>query len=157
MVPLSASSPNSVRLIDFATTRNMIVCSTRFQHIDIHKAASMSSDRSNRNQIDHIVIDETHISNVLDMLTFRGANMESQHFLVAAKVRIRISSSRAVPSSTQRRLDVKKLLSERTAESFSAQLSDKLRQLQSSADGIGELWANIFHSLGSSAEALVFF
>ena len=68
--------------------------------------------------------------------------------LVAAMVQMRISASRAVPSAMQRKLDVKKLRS---------QLSDKLRQPQSSPNGIGVLWANIFHSLRDSAEAVVGF
>ena len=29
---------NGVKLIDFAAARNMLVCSIRFQHLDIHKA-----------------------------------------------------------------------------------------------------------------------
>ena len=87
-------------------------------------------------QIDHVVIDGRYVSNVLDVRQFRGPNMDSAHFLVAAKARMRISTSRAVP---QRKLDVKKLRSQRTAESFSAQLSDKLRQPQSSPDDIGGL------------------
>ena len=55
---LHSTTPlNGVRLIDFAATRNMVVCSTRFQHLDIHKATWLSPDRSTRNQIDHVVID----------------------------------------------------------------------------------------------------
>ena len=47
--------------------------------------------------------------------------------------------------------------SERTVESFSAQLLDKLCQPQSSPDNIGGLWANISHFLRASAEAVVGF
>ena len=77
----------------------------------------MAPNRSTRNQIDHVVIDGKHVSNVLDVLTCRGPNIDSDHFLVAAKVRLRISASRE----------------------FSAQLSDKLRQPESSAEDIGGL------------------
>ena len=47
----STTSPNGVRLIDFAAARNMHVCSTRFQHIDIYKATWLSPDRSTRKYI----------------------------------------------------------------------------------------------------------
>ena len=57
---------NGMRLIDFVAARNMAVCSTKFQHLDIHKATWMSSDRSIFNQIDHIVIDGSHVSSVLE-------------------------------------------------------------------------------------------
>ena len=41
---LSASSPNGVTLIDSAAVRNMVVCSTMFQHRDIHNATWLSPD-----------------------------------------------------------------------------------------------------------------
>ena len=104
----------------------MVVCNTRFQHLDIHIATWLSPVRSTRNQIDHLVIDGKHVSNVLDV-----PNIDSDHFLVAAKVRLRISASRSVPSSTQRKLD-------------------KLRQPQSSPNDIGGLWVHIYHSLRAS-------
>ena len=69
------------------------------------------------------MIDGRHVSNVLDVRTFRGPSIDSDHFLVAVKVRTRISASRSVPSGTQIKLDVKKLRSQRTSKSISAQLS----------------------------------
>ena len=81
--------PNGVRLIDFAS----VVCSIILQHLNIHKATWLSADRSMRNQIDHVVIDGRYASNVLDVRTFHGPNMDSNHFLVAAKVLMRISTS----------------------------------------------------------------
>ena len=65
---------------------------------------------------------------------------------------MRKSASRAVLSGTQRKLDVKMQRSKRTAELFSAQLADKLRQDQSSPNDIGGLWVNIRQSLRVSAE-----
>ena len=44
-----------------------------------------------------------------------------------------------------------------TAELFSAQLSDKLRQSQSFPDDMGGLWAHISHSLRAATEAVVGF
>lgn len=44
------------RKVDFAAPRNMVVCSTRFQHINIHKAAWLSPDQNTHNQIDHVVL-----------------------------------------------------------------------------------------------------
>ena len=35
----SRTSPNGVRPIDFVAVQNMLVCSTRFQHLDIHEAS----------------------------------------------------------------------------------------------------------------------
>ena len=71
----TTTSHNGVRLIDFAAARNMVICSTRFQHLDMHKV------RSTRNQIDHVVIDGRYASNVPDVRRFRCPNMYSNSFL----------------------------------------------------------------------------
>ena len=88
------------------------------------------------------MIDGRHASSVLDVRTFRGPNVYSDHYLVAAKFRLRISASRTARSSAFRKLDVRKLRSQRTTEAFSAQLSDQLRRSPSNLRDIGGLWAN---------------
>ena len=47
---------NGIRLIDFASQGNLVICSTKFQHRDIHKDTWLLPDRYTRNQIDHFVI-----------------------------------------------------------------------------------------------------
>ena len=96
-------------------------------HKDIHKATWTSPDQSTLNQIDHIVIDKRHLSSVLDVRTFRGPNIDFDHYLVAVKFRLRVSASRSGRSSALRKLHVMKLRSKRTAEAFSAQHLGKLR------------------------------
>ncbi|GIY22249.1 putative endonuclease-reverse transcriptase [Caerostris darwini] len=54
-------------------------------HKDIHKVTWRSPDDSTYNQIDHILIDSRHVSNILDVRTFRGANADSDNFLVIYK------------------------------------------------------------------------
>ena len=60
-------------------------------------------------------------------------------------------------SLVQRKLDVKKLRSQRTAEALSVQLSDKLRRSPSNISDIGGLLANISHSLHTNAETVLGF
>ncbi|XP_062127293.1 uncharacterized protein LOC133839668 [Drosophila sulfurigaster albostrigata] len=68
----------------------ILVRSTGFRHLDIHKASWLSPDRLTRNQIDHVVIDARHASNILDVRSCRGPNIDSDHYLVAAKIRTRL-------------------------------------------------------------------
>ena len=83
------------------------------------------------------MIDGTHVSSVLDVRTCKGPHIDSDHYLVVAKFRLRISALRTARSSALRKLDVKKLHSQRTAEAFSAQLSDKLVPYLMSARVVG--------------------
>ena len=97
------------------------------------------------------MIGRRYASNLLDVRTFRGPNMDTDHFFVAAKVRMRISTialwyaEKAKPQKVA------------NASDGSAQHSDKLREPQSSPDDIGGQWVNISHSLRASAEAVVGF
>jgi exonuclease III len=53
-----ASNYNGVRVVNFATSKNLIVKSTTFPYRDIHKHSWTSPDGITHNQIDHVLIDE---------------------------------------------------------------------------------------------------
>jgi hypothetical protein len=53
-----ASNDNRVRVVHFATSKNLIVKSTTFPHRDIHKYTWTSSEGVTHNQIDHVSIDK---------------------------------------------------------------------------------------------------
>jgi exonuclease III len=50
------SNDNGVRVVNFATSKNLIVKSTMFSHRNIHKHTWTSPDGNTHNQIDHILI-----------------------------------------------------------------------------------------------------
>jgi len=50
------SNDNGVRLVNFATSQNLVVKSTMFPHRNIHKYTWSSPDGQTHNQIDHALI-----------------------------------------------------------------------------------------------------
>ncbi|XP_050331585.1 uncharacterized protein LOC126760169 [Bactrocera neohumeralis] len=151
------TSPNGLRLIDFAGARNMVICSTRFQHKKIHQATWLSPDRKTTNQIDHVVIDGRHVPSVLDVRALRGPNIDSDHYLVAAKIRTRLCAAKNARQQTQGRFDVEKLQSQQTAERFSTRLALLLSESTSQQLGIGELWDGISNSIRTAATETIGF
>jgi hypothetical protein len=65
----------------------MVIGSTMFDHKDIHKMIWKSPDGNTFNQINHLIIDARHLSNLMDVRTYRGANVDSDHYLVISNIR----------------------------------------------------------------------
>ena len=61
------SNDNGVRIVNFATSKNLVVKSTMFPHRNIHKYTWTSPDGKIHNQIDHILIDRRRHSSILDV------------------------------------------------------------------------------------------
>ena len=61
------SNDNGVRLVNFATSKYLIVKSTTFPHRDIYKQTWTSPDGMTHNQIDHILIDKRRQSSIIDI------------------------------------------------------------------------------------------
>ena len=90
------SNDNGTRLIDFAASRNIVASSTYFERKDIHKATWVSPDGRTKNQIDHVLIDGRHSSNIMDVKSCRGPNIDSDHYLVRVVIRDRISCQNVI-------------------------------------------------------------
>jgi len=72
----------------------MTISSTLFPHKDFHKYTWKSPDGNTFNQIYHVnpssAIDKRFKSSISDIRSFRGADCDSDHFLVIAKFRIKL-------------------------------------------------------------------
>jgi len=88
---LQESNDNGVRLVNFATSKNLVVKSTMFSHRNIHKHTWTSPDGKTHNQIDHVLIGRRWHSSVLDVRSYRGADCDTDYYLVIAKVRERLA------------------------------------------------------------------
>jgi len=137
------SNGNGTRVIDFAASRNIVVSSTYFEHKNIHKATWESPDGRTKNQIDHVLIDGRHCSNVLDVRSCRGPNIDSDHHLVKVVVRDRISIQHN-RQPTLERWDVEKLQNEEIKRQYLENLEGKIISgMASGQPNVNDAWNQI--------------
>ena len=105
---LGNMNENGMRLVSFCTANNLIIGGTKFKHKDIHKYTWTSPDRKYRNQIDHIMIGRNKGNSLLDVRTFRGADIGSDHQLVLATVKLKLKAK--IKREHLIRYDTQKLL-----------------------------------------------
>ncbi len=129
---------NGVRVVNFAAARNLIVKSTYFKHRDIHKATWTSPDGNTHNQIDHFLIDRRRHTNVTDVRTYRGVDCSSDHFLVIAKLRARLSVSREQRRAVgMESFNVAKLRVRSDRERYQIEIKNRFQALSGAESGSG--------------------
>jgi hypothetical protein len=76
----------------------------------------------------------------LDVRTYRGANVDCDHYLVIARLRIQISNTKRAKGKCQQKYDISKLRMPQT-DHFSQQITEYLHQSPYSREGtVNEEW-----------------
>ena len=73
-------------LVQYATTNNFKVLRTWYPRKDIHKGTWKIPSTEDTNQIDHILVSKRWVTDIENIRTYRGANSDSDHFLVRARL-----------------------------------------------------------------------
>jgi hypothetical protein len=107
----------------------MVIGSTVFEHRHIHKMTWRSPDGNTFNQTDHLLIDARHQSNLMDIKTHIGANVDSDHYLIVSRIRARISNARKVSGEHARKFNCKKLKHPEVQSSYKDGLEEHLTEL----------------------------
>jgi hypothetical protein len=131
------NNDNAVRVVNFATSKNLIVKSTMFPHYNIHKFTWTFPDGKTHNQVDHILIDRRWHSSVLDVRSFRGVDCNTDHYLVVAKVRERLAvCKQTVHRFHMERFNLKKLNEVEGKEQYWVEISNGFAALENLDDDV---------------------
>jgi len=106
----------------------MVVASALFSHKDIPKMTWRSPDGQTFSQIVHLVIDARHVSNIMGVRTFRGANVDSDHYLLISKIGSRISNARKMYGSCAGKFNSEKLRSSEISSEYREKQNEYLER-----------------------------
>jgi endonuclease/exonuclease/phosphatase family metal-dependent hydrolase len=153
-----SNNDNGVRVVNFATSKNLIVKSKTFPHRDIQKHMWTSPDGVTHNQIDHVLIDKRRYSNILDVRSFRGADCDTDHCLVVAKLRERISvSKRTRQNFDLERFDLKTFNDVEVKEKYQVEIPNRFAALESLDESfyIKNAWESKRENIKTSAKEIL--
>jgi len=149
------SNDNGVRLVNFATSKYLVVKSTMFPYRNIHKYTWTSADSKTHNQIDNVFIDRRWHSSVLDVLSFRGADCDTDRYLVIAKVMESLAvGKQAAQRFDRQRFNLKKLNEPEVGEQYQIEITNTFAALENLNDeeDVNRTWENIKENIQTSVK-----
>ena len=149
------SHGNGVRIVNFATSKNLVVKSTMYPHRNFHKYTWTFPDWNTHYQIDHILIDRRWLSRVLDVRSFRGADWDTDHYLVVAKVRERLAViKQAAHRFDGERFNLRKICELEVRKKYQFEITNRFAALEnlSNDEDNNRAWKNIKGNIKTSVK-----
>ena len=133
---------NGERLVNFCLNNGLIIGGTVFPHKDVHKLTWTSPDGHTVNQIDHMIINQKWRRSLRDVRVYRGADANSDHYLVIGQVKLKLRQTRKVQN--RQVFDTQKLRRPAEKQEFVVELRNRFSVLaEEPTMDIEEEWETI--------------
>lgn len=150
------TSDNGILLGQLAAANSLVIKSTCFDHKNIHKGTWQVPGSNSVNQIDHVLVAARHASSVIDVRSCRGPNCDSDHFLVKAVIRERLSNVQKRQLSERKRWNQESLNDSEKNRSFKSEISRRLQSANiTNITDIEEKWEVIKSVIQESAQEIM--
>ena len=110
---------------------------------------------SANNQIDHILIDRRRHSSILDVRSFRGADCDTDHYLVVAKLRERLAvRKQAAHKFEGERFNLRQLKELEVKEKYQIEITNRFAALENLNvdEDVNRVWQNIKENIKTSTK-----
>ena len=156
---LGEMNENGERFVDFCAMNNLVIGGSTFPHRRIHKATWISPDAVIENQIDHICMAKKFRRSLQDVRVRRGADVASDHHLLAARLKLKLKKNWMETTTTKRqKYNVSLLKDKKTREEFRVSLTNKylmLQELPAEEVTIENQWQRVKDTLTSTCQEVV--
>ncbi|XP_058456336.1 uncharacterized protein LOC131433761 [Malaya genurostris] len=133
----------------------MAIKSTFFQHRLLHRY-TWRSPMQTETQIDHVLIDGRHFSDIIDVRTYRGANIDSDHYLVMVKLRPKLSVVNNVRYRCPPRYNLDRLRDTEVATAYARHLEAALLAEEEFNDApLEDCWTRTKAAISNAAESVL--
>jgi hypothetical protein len=114
-------------------------------------------DGKTHNQIDHILIDRRWHLSILDVRSFRGVDCNTEHYLVVANIRGRLTVSKQVAFNVER-FNLRELSELEVRKEYQIEITNRFAALEKLSDGkdIKRAWESIHENIKTSAKRVLF-
>lgn len=147
---------NGERFTDLCASYNLVIGGSIFPHKRIHKATWRSPDSVTENQIDHICVSQRFRHTLQDVRVKRGADVASDHHLLAAQLKLKLRKN-CVERNTRQRFNTELLKETTKREEFKITLTNKYQVLGEllEEDTIDAKWKTIKEAVTSSCQEVL--
>ena len=125
-----------------------------FLHRNIHKYTWTSPDGKTHNQIDYLFIGRRWHSSTFNVRSFRGADCDTDHYLVVAQVMERLAASKQVAQKFEGvSFNIRMLNELEVTKQYQIKISNRFAGLEnlSYSEDINRGWDNIKENINTSA------
>ncbi|XP_055378261.1 craniofacial development protein 2-like [Condylostylus longicornis] len=147
---------NGQRICQFADEISMKIKSTAFERKNIYKGTWKVPGSGIVNQIEHVLVTTRRASSIIDVRSCRGANCDSDHYLVRVTVRQRISNITKQRGKKKIKWNTEKLLQPTVKENYQEKIQHHLfHNVNSQNETIENMTENIEKAIISAATEIV--
>ena len=127
----------------------LFVAWSNFPHRNIDKYTWTSADGITHNQIDHVLVDKRRQSSIIDIRSLRGADCDTDHYLVVTTIRERLSLKMRINQHVVAdRSNLNKLVDRETRKEYQIDVANRFSALEGlEISSVDDTWVKIRDSI----------